>query len=67
MAASPRVDQFMALFAELTDVEKQMVRAMVQFRTSGSGPEPVESARRQLLAQRLAASVPFKISAGARR
>ncbi len=52
--ASPRVDTFMLLYAALSDEEQQMVRDMVALACSN---------HRRLLAERLAASVPFVVGA----
>ena len=57
MATSPRVAVFMMHYAALSDAQQSMVRDMVGlawFRVS----------RHQLLAERLAASVPFEVTAG---
>jgi hypothetical protein len=57
MAASSRVEEFLGEYAALSDPQQQMVRDMVElawFRVS----------RHQLLAERLAASVPFEVTAG---
>ena len=59
MAASPKVDAIMKLYATLSDAQQDIVRDMVELAW--------DRVRRQLLAERLAASVPFMISAGARR
>jgi hypothetical protein len=52
MATSPRVEAFLRRYDALSDAEKSMVRHMV------------ELADRRLLAERLAASVPYEIFAG---
>ena len=56
---SPRVEAFLSQYTELSDAQQQMVRDMVDLAWL--------RVRRQLLADRLAASAPYKISAGARR
>jgi hypothetical protein len=57
--ASSRVDALMTLYATLSDAQQDIVRDMVELAWLRVRP--------QLLAERLAASVPFTISVGARR
>jgi len=99
MAACPRVQEFLARYAALSDAERRELQrtpefaylmARIRFRHDEPVPAELldlalelelrypysldyyrlraeEAGQRRLLTERLAASVPFKISAGARR